>query len=125
MIDEYTIKPNRIPTPRSSFDSPDVCFLHGKHPEFTSQPNAGYQLAVLTATLIRLPSSIFPVLVNFPTGSLEMFTDWRLRKVALWRIQNSKDYIEEIIRTYFLLISQSLCNPGMLGIDGSFKIGER
>jgi hypothetical protein len=82
MIDEYTIKPNRIPTPRSSFDSPDVCFLHGKHPEFTSQPNAGYQLAVLTATLIRLPSSIFPVLVNFPTGSLEMFTEWRLRKVG-------------------------------------------
>jgi hypothetical protein len=56
-------------------------FLENHH-EFVSRADAGHQLAVSTAMLIRLPSPISPVVVNFPIGSLEMFFELRLRKVG-------------------------------------------
>jgi hypothetical protein len=57
-------------------------FLLENHHEFVSRADSGHQLAVLTTRLIKLPPPISPVVVNFPTGSLEVFLEWRLRKVG-------------------------------------------
>jgi hypothetical protein len=40
-----------------------------------SLANAGHELLVLVRRLTRLPSTIYPIMVNFPTGSLKVFAE--------------------------------------------------